>query len=262
MTLELVLNYVNISHSVRWVNWVSSIAYFYLYFPPYSIISPYFSWSMLVRPPLSSFQGYSGTEQINGILGSQIYVWGFPRMGVPQNGWFVMEKPSINGWFRGTPMTLETSIMRVPPNHLSIPESPLQTIHFGMSPWLWKLPYGFRFSLKAARRDTYRHRRDTVDASAGGDSAHWQRLGRETLGGCRKRREHHRSCVAGGSIVQLYGERWTCIRGILFEIKKPGKTSFRFRFFWVCYITYISHVDMRSTCRSYSAGLLNSYELG
>ena len=27
----------------------------------------------------------------------------FPYMGDPQNGWFIMGNPSINGWFRGTP---------------------------------------------------------------------------------------------------------------------------------------------------------------
>ena len=25
----------------------------------------------------------------------------FPKIGVPQNGWFIMEKPSENGWFGG-----------------------------------------------------------------------------------------------------------------------------------------------------------------
>ena len=30
-------------------------------------------------------------------------IWGFPEMGVPQNGWFRMENPSINGWSRRYP---------------------------------------------------------------------------------------------------------------------------------------------------------------
>ena len=34
------------------------------------------------------------------------YVWGFPSMGVPKNGWFLLGKiPSRNGWwFGGTPI--------------------------------------------------------------------------------------------------------------------------------------------------------------
>jgi hypothetical protein len=31
-------------------------------------------------------------------------IWRFPEMGVPQNRWFLMENPSINGWFGGTPI--------------------------------------------------------------------------------------------------------------------------------------------------------------
>ena len=30
------------------------------------------------------------------------YIWGFPKMVVPQNGWFIMENPRKNGWFGGT----------------------------------------------------------------------------------------------------------------------------------------------------------------
>jgi hypothetical protein len=29
--------------------------------------------------------------------------WGFPEIGLPQNGWFIMENLSINGRFGGTP---------------------------------------------------------------------------------------------------------------------------------------------------------------
>ena len=31
-------------------------------------------------------------------------VWVFPKIGVPQNGWFIMENPIKMGWFGGTPI--------------------------------------------------------------------------------------------------------------------------------------------------------------
>ena len=31
-----------------------------------------------------------------------IAMWVFPKIGVPQNGWFIMETPIKNGWFGGT----------------------------------------------------------------------------------------------------------------------------------------------------------------
>jgi len=31
-------------------------------------------------------------------------IWVFPKIGVPQNGWFTMENPIKNGWFGGTPI--------------------------------------------------------------------------------------------------------------------------------------------------------------
>ena len=38
-------------------------------------------------------------------------IWGFPKMVVPQNGWFLMEKPYQNGWFLGeNPPFKETPI--------------------------------------------------------------------------------------------------------------------------------------------------------
>ena len=30
--------------------------------------------------------------------------WVFPKIGIPQNGWFIMEIPIKNGWFGGTPI--------------------------------------------------------------------------------------------------------------------------------------------------------------
>ena len=35
--------------------------------------------------------------------------WRFPKKGVPQNGWFIRENPSKNGWFGGTPFFWETT---------------------------------------------------------------------------------------------------------------------------------------------------------
>ena len=32
-------------------------------------------------------------------------IWGFPKKGVPQNGWFIMETSHWNGWFGGTPIS-------------------------------------------------------------------------------------------------------------------------------------------------------------
>ena len=30
------------------------------------------------------------------------FIWVFPKIGVPQNGWFIIENPSKMGWFGGT----------------------------------------------------------------------------------------------------------------------------------------------------------------
>ena len=38
-------------------------------------------------------------------MNQHFYVeWRFPKMGVPPNGWFIMENQSINGWLGGTPI--------------------------------------------------------------------------------------------------------------------------------------------------------------
>ena len=39
-------------------------------------------------------------------------IWRFPKVGVPQNAWFIMENPSITGWWLGVPPWL-----RKPPCH-------------------------------------------------------------------------------------------------------------------------------------------------
>jgi hypothetical protein len=31
-------------------------------------------------------------------------IWRFPKIKVPNNEWFIKENPSVNGWFRDTPM--------------------------------------------------------------------------------------------------------------------------------------------------------------
>ena len=42
---------------------------------------------------------------------NHILIWVCPKIGVPQNGWFIMENTIKNGWF-GVPLFLETSICR------------------------------------------------------------------------------------------------------------------------------------------------------
>ncbi len=36
----------------------------------------------------------------------QALIWMCPKIGVPQNGWFIMENPYENGWFGGFPPIL------------------------------------------------------------------------------------------------------------------------------------------------------------
>ena len=39
---------------------------------------------------------------------SQITIWVFPKIGIPQNGWFIVENPTKMGWFGGTPIFRNT----------------------------------------------------------------------------------------------------------------------------------------------------------
>jgi len=45
-------------------------------------------------------------KTIPGIITIYPDIWGFPKMGIPQNGWFVMENPNLK-WMitRGAPIT-------------------------------------------------------------------------------------------------------------------------------------------------------------
>ena len=54
-----------------------------------------------------NYQFTTGKATINSAI--WIYKWGFPEIGLPPNGWFIMENP-IKKWMmtRGTPMTQET----------------------------------------------------------------------------------------------------------------------------------------------------------
>ena len=47
---------------------------------------------------------------LNGLFISLIMIWVFPKIGIPQNGWFIMENPIKMGWFGGTPIFGNTHI--------------------------------------------------------------------------------------------------------------------------------------------------------
>ena len=53
-------------------------------------------------------------------------IWRFPEMGVPQNGWFIRESPSINGRFAGTSILGNPTIYKI--HNYTIYCSPLRSL--------------------------------------------------------------------------------------------------------------------------------------
>ena len=51
---------------------------------------------------------WKSMEQPWKINGHMFLIWGFPKMGVPHNGWFIMDNPTKNRW--GVPLFQETTI--------------------------------------------------------------------------------------------------------------------------------------------------------
>ena len=58
------------------------------------------------RSPYWSGWGRWWTDAIEGSLTKcnwvKLGIWVFPKIGVPQNGWFIVENPIKSGWFGGT----------------------------------------------------------------------------------------------------------------------------------------------------------------
>ena len=67
--------------------------------------------------------------------------WVFPKIGVPQNGWFIMENPIKMGWFRG-----KTHYFRKHPGTLDRLQHPKSSIWLSKVSvgtkitWLWDTP--------------------------------------------------------------------------------------------------------------------------
>ena len=60
---------------------------------------------LFVWEPCCPSQGFKAARIHRDVFESNQLIWGFPQMGVPNNGWFTSLQgkiPSRNGWFRGT----------------------------------------------------------------------------------------------------------------------------------------------------------------
>ena len=91
------------------------------------MVNPWFQWDSLSTAQWKQSEPSTPLKLLdlvqNGIFG------GVPKIGVPQNGWFIMENPIKMGWFGGTPISgniyLDTKL-NSPKIHLSrnLPELP------------------------------------------------------------------------------------------------------------------------------------------
>ena len=62
----------------------------------------------IFAPPKKITDSFSKLD-LKGFLKNHRNMWVFPKIGVPQNGWYIMENPIKHGWFGGS------TIFRKPP---------------------------------------------------------------------------------------------------------------------------------------------------
>ena len=81
------------------------------------------SWCVSVEPP--SLKKY------------RTNIWGVPKIGVPQNGWFIMENPIKMGWFGGTTIfgNIHINLWMI-----SLYRSWRGGVKIHKNMWNWKLP--------------------------------------------------------------------------------------------------------------------------